>query len=187
MRVVDDQGIGTLDGEEGTGCIAERLREVVVLTAAVGMTIVAYIDTTTFLTGIARGTATQEATLDVHVGRSTFVRGLGVVAFTVHVDIRITRNIRSSEGATLEITEVTTSPNVVGQKQLAGLIHILVFVAEARSAIGGIQDGLLTHEDVDRTVGLAEVTGGIHLLVDLTSADVDHRTHGFLRSIIARE
>ena len=89
VRIVDDQGIGALDGEERTSGITERLWEVV-LTATVDVTIVAYIDTSALFTGIAGGTATQEATLDVHVGRCAFVGSLGVVAFAIHVDVRIT-------------------------------------------------------------------------------------------------
>ena len=89
VRIVDDQGIGALDGEERTSGITERLLEVV-LTATVDVTIVAYIDTTALFTGIAGGAATQEATLDVHVGRCAFVGSLGVVTFAIHVDVRIT-------------------------------------------------------------------------------------------------
>ncbi len=162
--------------------IGEGLVEVFILAGiSVGLTIVVHIDAAAFGTGIARSAAAIEASLDVHVGWGAFVGCLGIVAFTIDIDVGIAFDGRRAKLSTRELAKVATSPDVVNDIQVARAIPDFIVVAKARSAVGGIENRLFTDEDIHRAKGRAEIASGIHLIVDLACTDVDDRNGSVFR------
>ena len=140
-----------------------------------GCTIVAYDNRALCLTSVARGTATEDGASDVHILGVVGLLCRSLVAVTIHIDIRITRDGVATE-ITAEGTPVATGPN--GTANAKGSHSIID--ARSRLLVRRVLDGVLTDEDIDGTEAVAEVTCGIHILIDDTTADVGD-THGSCR------
>ena len=170
VDVVEHEVVGTLDGGEVT-----RGR----LVRAQRLAVVAQHDGVLLVTGVARGTRTIDATVDAHIVGVVLVGGGGVVFQTVHIDVRLAGDGGSAE-LVGEGTPVAASPHRAFDVEVADFVGLASRLAtRGLHGICSVIDGILAHKGVDRTEAVAEETGGVDLLSDMTTADVDC-THGLV-------
>ena len=89
MGIVEDDVVETLDGVHVTRSVGEGV--LIAVSTAVGDigAVMAKDEDTFTLTSIARGTTTEDGTLEVHVVGSRLVVAVSAVALTINIDVGV--------------------------------------------------------------------------------------------------